>query len=51
LHSPAILDLDGSDHQHFALMTASAATGDWIVFAAAGPPSPLQDFAFPDAEG
>jgi hypothetical protein len=32
----AILDFDGSDHQHFALMTASAATGDRIVFAAAG---------------
>jgi len=32
----AILDLDGSDHQHFALMTASAATGNGMVFAAAG---------------
>src|SRR6516162_11125683 len=32
----AILDLDGSDHQHFALMTASAATGSGMVFAAAG---------------
>ena len=32
----AILDLDGSDHQHFALMTASTGTGDRIVFAAAG---------------
>ena len=32
----AILALDGSDHQHFALMTASAPTGDKIVFAAAG---------------
>src|SRR5215813_2041064 len=30
----AILDLDGSDHQHFALMTASTGTGDRIVFAA-----------------
>jgi hypothetical protein len=32
----AILDLDGSDHRHLALMTASTATGDRIVFAAAG---------------
>ena len=30
-----ILDLDGSDDQYFALMTAPAAPGDRIVFAAA----------------
>ena len=36
----AILDLDGADDQDFALMAASAATGDRIVFAAAG------DFGF-----
>src|SRR5215472_1586436 len=31
----AILDLDGADNQHFALMAASAAPGDRIGFAAA----------------
>jgi len=36
----AVLDLDGADDQHFALMTASAATGDRIIFAAAS------DFGF-----
>lgn len=41
----AILDLDGADHQHFALMTASAATSDRIVFAAAG------DFSLIDCGG
>src|SRR6516164_10064546 len=36
----AILDLDGAGDEDFALMAASAATGDRIVFAAAG------DFGF-----
>jgi hypothetical protein len=36
----AILDFNGTDDQHFALMAAPAATGDRIVFAAAG------DFGF-----
>jgi hypothetical protein len=35
-----ILDLDGADDQDFALMAAPPATGDRIVFAAAG------DFGF-----
>ena len=35
-----ILDLDGADDQHLALMAAPAATGDRIVFAAAS------DFGF-----
>ena len=35
-----ILDLDGADDQHLALMAAPAATGDRIVFAATG------DFGF-----
>jgi len=36
----AILDLDGADHQHFALMAAAAATADWNGFTATG------DFGF-----
>ena len=36
----AILDLDGADDQHFALMATSATTGDRIVFTTAG------DFGF-----
>src|ERR1700746_96881 len=36
----AVLDFDGADYQHFALMAAPAAAGDWIVFAAAS------DFGF-----
>ena len=36
----AILDLNGTDDQDFALMAAPAATGDRIVFATAG------DFGF-----
>ena len=36
----AVLDLDGADDQHFALMAAPATPGDGIVFAAAG------DFGF-----
>src|ERR1700739_2417990 len=31
-----ILDLDGADDQHLALIAASAATGDRVVFGAAG---------------
>src|SRR5260370_7470921 len=31
----AVLDLDGADDQHFALMAAPATAGDGIVFAAA----------------
>jgi hypothetical protein len=40
----AVLDLDGADDQHFALMAASAAAGDRIIFAAAG------DFGFIDLD-
>ena len=36
----AVLDLDGADNQHFALMTASAAASGRIISAAAG------DFGF-----
>ena len=36
----AVLDLDGADNQHFALMAAPAAARDRIVFAAA------RDFGF-----
>src|SRR5246127_3328790 len=36
----AVLDLNGAEDQHFALMAAPAAAGDRIVFAAAG------DFGF-----
>jgi hypothetical protein len=32
----AVLDLDGADNQHFALMAAPAAARDRIVFAATG---------------
>ena len=31
----AVFDLDCADDQHFALMAAPAAAGDWIIFAAA----------------
>jgi hypothetical protein len=30
---PAVLDLNGADDQHFALMAASAPAGDRMVFA------------------
>src|ERR1700724_2076946 len=33
--TPAVLDLDGADDQHFALMAAPATAGDRIIFAAA----------------
>ena len=36
----SLIDLDGADNQHFALMAASAAPGDRIVLAAAS------DFGF-----
>ena len=41
---PAVFDLDGTDDQHFALMTAPATARDRIVFAAAG------DFGFIDLD-
>ena len=34
--SPAVLNLDGADDQHLALMAASAAAGERIILAAAG---------------
>ena len=40
----AVLDLDGADDQHFALMAAPATAGDGIVFAAAS------DFGFIDLD-
>ena len=40
----AVLDLDGADDQHFALMAAPAAAGDRIVLAAA------HDFGFVDLD-
>src|SRR6266851_4284829 len=41
---PAVLHLDGADDQQLALMAASAAAGERIVFAAAG------DFGFIDLD-
>ena len=42
--SPAVLDLDGADDQHLALMAASAAAGERVMLAAAG------DFGFVDLD-